>query len=108
MLLRNTFALTWLVVEVSLALYVGMGYTILVGYLFVVMVLMIPLNTKWVNSDLVKTFLGNVYTPNFELMLRGLRKSRSYKVTVAITSAVLLGIAIFMLVACNIKLIELM
>jgi hypothetical protein len=107
MLVRNAFAFTWLVVEISLAFYAGMGYTVLVGYSFVVMVLTIPLNIKWVNSELVKTFLGKLYTPDFELMLRGLKRSRSYKVTVVITSAVLLGIAMFMLIKCNVRLIEL-
>jgi len=106
MLERNIFAVVWLVVTISLAIYVGIGYTIFLGYLFIIAILVIPLKLEWANSNLVKTFLGRLYTNHTELILRGLSKSQSYKVTVVVTSGVLIAISILAIIALNFRLIE--
>ncbi len=106
MLGRNIFAVAWLVVTISLAIYVGIGYTILLGYLFIITILVIPLRFEWVNSNLVKGFLGRLYNNNTELIFRGLSKSRGYKVCVVITSVILIAVSIFFVIALNFKLIE--
>ena len=106
MLWRNVFAVAWLAVEISLALYAGIGYTILLGYLLIAIVLVIPLKPKWANSDLVKAFLGRLYTLDTDMLLRGLSKSRSYKVTVVVTCVVLIAISILAIIALNFRLIE--
>ncbi len=103
---RNVFALVWLAVEVSLALYVGIGYCFLLGYLFIVVILVIPLKYNWVNSRFVKAFLGRRYTPDMELLLYGLSKSVSYRVSITVTLSILFVMAIIMLVVFNFKLIE--
>jgi len=107
MLWRTIFSVVWLAVEVSLALYVGIGFTILLGYLVIIIILVIPLKARWATSNPVKAVLGRLYTLNMELILRGLSKSRSYKVTVAVTSVILLAVSIFALIALNFRLIEL-
>ena len=106
MLWRNIFVVVWLTVEISLAFYVGIGYTILLGYLLIAIVLVILLKPKWATSDLVKAFLGGLYTPDTDMILRGLSKSRSYKVTVVVTSGVLIAISILAIIALNFRLIE--
>ena len=106
MVWRNVFALVWLAVEVYLALYVGIGYSFLLGYLFIVVLLVIPLKRNWVNSRLVKVVLDRMYTPDLELLLRGLSKSVSYRVSITVTLIILLVMAIIMLVVLNFKLIE--
>jgi hypothetical protein len=108
MVWRTVFTVVWLAVEILLALYVGIGFTILLGYLAAITVLVIPLKPKWASSSLVKTVLGRLYTPDTELLLRGLSKSRSYRVTVAVTSVILLAVAMLMIVAFNLRLVELL
>ncbi len=106
MLWRTIFSVVWLAVEVSLALYVGIGFTILLGYLVIIIILVIPLKARWANSNLVKAVLGRLYTLNMELILRGLSKSQSYKVTVAVTAVILLAVALFMIAVFNFRLTE--
>lgn len=106
MVWRNVFAVVWLAVEISLALYAGIGFTILLGYLVIIIILVIPLKARWANSNLVKAVLGRLYTLNMELILRGLSKSQSYRVTVAVTAVILLAVAIFMIAVFNFRLIE--
>ena len=106
MVWRNVFAVAWLAVEISLALYAGIGFTILLGYLVIIIILVIPLKARWATSNPVKAVLGRLYTLNMEFILRGLSKSRSYKVTAAITSVILLAVAIFMIAEFNFRLIE--
>ncbi|MDP2918654.1 MAG: hypothetical protein Q8O43_00310 [Dehalococcoidia bacterium] len=101
-----SIVLIWLV-EALLAFYAGIGYTILLGYLIFLVLLMVPLKTEWLDSKIGRMILGNITRPDIELFLRAMSKSTSYKVTFTVTTVVLLVAAVVIIVNFNYRLIEL-
>ena len=95
------------VIEALLAVYAGIGYTILLGYLVLLTYLAIPMNSLWLDSKVGKLVYGEITRPEFERFLREMSHSRSYKITVVITALALLAVSIFMITMYNYKLITL-
>jgi uncharacterized membrane protein YbaN (DUF454 family) len=93
--------------EALVALYVGIGYTILIGYMVFAVFLLVPAREKWLDSRFGKVVYGRISSPHIDKFLREMGRSRSYKVTAAVTIAVLLAISIYMIVAYNVRLIDL-
>ena len=93
--------------EVLVALYAGIGYTILIGYIVFTVFLMVPVREKWLDSGFGRLVYGKISRPYIEKFLRDMSRSRSYKITALVTILVLLAVSIYMIVAFNYRLIEL-
>ena len=93
--------------EVLTALYAGIGYTILIGYTVFAVFLIVLIREKWFDSRFGRFVYGKISRPEIEKFLRELSRSRSYKVTAAVTIVVLLAVTIIMLTSLNFRLIEL-
>ena len=93
--------------EALVALYAGIGYTILIGYIVFTVFLMVPVREKWLDSEFGRLVYGKISRPYIEKFLRDMSRSRSYKITALVTILVLLAVSIYMIVAFNYRLIEL-
>jgi uncharacterized membrane protein YbaN (DUF454 family) len=93
--------------EILVALYAGIGYTILIGYLVFTVFLLVPAREKWLDSRFGKLVYGKISNPQIDKFLREMAHSRSYKVTAAVTITVLLALSIYMITSFNFRLIEL-
>jgi uncharacterized membrane protein YbaN (DUF454 family) len=93
--------------EALVALYSGIGYTILIGYIVFTVFLMVPIREKWLDSEFGRLVYGKISRPYIEKFLRDMSRSRSYKITALVTILVLLAVSIYMIVAFNYRLIEL-
>jgi len=91
---------------VLVALYIGTGYTILIGYFVFAVFLLVPAREKWLDSSFGRLVYGKISRPEIERFLREMSHSRSYKVTAAITILVLLAVSVYIIVAFNYRIIQ--
>jgi hypothetical protein len=105
---RLTVLTTVWLAEILLALYAGIGYTVLLGYLVLLVFLAVPLRTQWLDSTAGRVVFGRVNKPEVDRFLHEMSGSKSYRVTVAVTAVVLLAVSVLIIVSYNYTIIELL